>query len=143
MDDRMRLFSKINIRDSNECWPWKASLSKGYANFWYKSRMRKGHIIVYEMTKGKIKEGNVIRHKCHNKKCCNPNHLVQGTVKQNCEDSKKAGHYKCNKKISVFTVKMIRLMCKYMSRSECARRMGFNVSTISRCCNRGNHDDVE
>lgn len=41
---------------------------------------------IYEECFGPIKEGNVIRHKCDNPECINPEHLEQGTPRENSLD---------------------------------------------------------
>lgn len=41
---------------------------------------------VYEMSIGDIPEGNVIRNKCDNPHCINPNHLETGTQLENISD---------------------------------------------------------
>jgi HNH endonuclease len=41
---------------------------------------------IYEECFGPIKEGNVIRHKCDNPECINPEHLEQGTPHENSLD---------------------------------------------------------
>lgn len=51
----------------------------------YKQTVRL-HRKVFELTKGEIEAGNVVLHTCDNPKCINPDHLVQGTQKQNIED---------------------------------------------------------
>jgi hypothetical protein len=38
------------------------------------------------MSHGPIPEGMVVRHKCDNRKCCNPAHLELGTQAKNVQD---------------------------------------------------------
>lgn len=49
------------------------------------------HRKVYELTKGKIFPGNVVLHKCDNPKCINPDHLIQGSQKENVHDMVRKG----------------------------------------------------
>jgi hypothetical protein len=51
------------------------------------------HRHVYETVKGPIPKGMVIRHLCHNRACCNPDHLRRGTNKQNNQDTIKDGRH--------------------------------------------------
>jgi hypothetical protein len=44
------------------------------------------HRVVYEEKNGKIPEGMIIRHKCDNPSCINPDHLEVGTHKDNVTD---------------------------------------------------------
>ena len=46
---------------------------------------------VYELYKGKIPKGQVVRHLCHNKACINPEHLDIGTQKENVHDNYEVG----------------------------------------------------
>lgn len=44
------------------------------------------HRLVYEECFGEIPEGMMIRHKCDNRSCINPEHLEIGTCKDNVDD---------------------------------------------------------
>lgn len=44
----------------------------------------KVHRVVYELATGE--KPNIVRHRCDNPKCLNPNHLVNGTVQDNVRD---------------------------------------------------------
>jgi len=45
----------------------------------------------YQINKGEIPDGLVVRHKCHNPSCINPEHLELGTQKDNVYDMINAG----------------------------------------------------
>ena len=84
-----RNFKRI---DKSECWEWKGSIhSRGYGKFRYSDKTYKAHRVSYELYVGNIEEGLMICHKCHNKKCVNPNHLYAGTAQDNANDNKKDG----------------------------------------------------
>lgn len=77
------------------CWPWVAGKnSDGYGNFTHK-----GHTInaprvswVLYWNKGVFPKREVeTRHSCHNRACCNPNHLSKGSHLENMEDRSLAG----------------------------------------------------
>ena len=44
---------------------------------------------IYEVCFCEIPEGKILRHKCDNPKCINPEHIEVGTVKDNQQDMKK------------------------------------------------------
>ncbi|AXF41482.1 hypothetical protein SHAb15599_00126 [Acinetobacter phage SH-Ab 15599] len=77
------------VIDSNGCWIWNKSFSSnGYGQLTVDKRYWLAHRYSYTMSKGEIPADNVVRHKCHNKKCCNPEHLEVGTQAENWQDSK-------------------------------------------------------
>ena len=49
------------------------------------------HRHVYRKFKGNIPEGKVVRHKCDNRLCCNPDHLEIGTHADNARDRVERG----------------------------------------------------
>lgn len=51
------------------------------------------HRAAYELFVGPISEGLLIRHKCDNPPCCNPDHLEPGTAKDNAQDAVERGQH--------------------------------------------------
>lgn len=84
---------KINSKTTNNgCVEWTGCTdAKGYGVLGVNKKNIKAHRISYEMTNGKIPDGLVIRHKCDNKKCINPNHLETGTNSENINDRELRG----------------------------------------------------
>jgi hypothetical protein len=73
--------AKVNKTDT--CWEWTGCLdNEGYGRFGQTLTHRKA----YQLWKGEIPKGNVIRHLCNNRKCVNPEHLASGTQKDNVAD---------------------------------------------------------
>lgn len=86
-----RFWANVDRRGSEECWPWKASLTcNGYGNFWDGKRMRHASQLAYELTKGPHK-GLDVMHSCDNRPCCNPAHLSLGTRSDNMRDARLRG----------------------------------------------------
>lgn len=71
----------------DECWPWLGTVDeRGYGRVHYKASKIKAHRVSFEMVNGHIQDGNIICHKCDNPNCVNPNHLFEGTSKDNAQD---------------------------------------------------------
>lgn len=91
-----KILKKISYE--GDCWVWTGCRNTdGYPKI---GRKRddgsfdfnvKGHRYVYEQTKGKIPEGMVVRHKCDNILCLNPEHLDIGTPMDNMRDRVERG----------------------------------------------------
>jgi hypothetical protein len=74
------------------CWLWQGSIdTQGYGQLTVAQKPLQAHRLAYTLFKGDIPAGSVIRHSCHNRQCVNPQHLCQGTQKDNIQDSVKAG----------------------------------------------------
>ena len=59
----------------------------GYCRISIGYKMIRIHRFIYEEKFGKVKKGNVVRHTCDNRKCINPDHLIEGTQKDNMQDA--------------------------------------------------------
>ena len=85
-----RFWSKVNVGEPDECWEWqeKSRHEHGYGVFrpTKDSGTVKAHRFAWSVTNGEIPSGQVLRHKCDNPPCCNPNHLVIGTQADNVAD---------------------------------------------------------
>ena len=78
------------------CWEWIGMRSNGYGRFRINNPRRKelAHRMAWILTYGSIPDGMVIRHKCDNTGCCNPDHLEIGTQSDNMKDMWERGrHY--------------------------------------------------
>jgi hypothetical protein len=89
------LWSKVDIREPYECWPWKGFLNKhGYGRTWIKDKGYYAHRVIYDLEyPGQITlqapengEYGLVLHTCDNPPCCNPRHLYIGDAKQNSHD---------------------------------------------------------
>lgn len=90
-------FMRKIIFAKNGCWEYTGRLDpNGYGQFYVPVRSGKtktmfAHRVAYALFVGKLKKGMFICHKCNNPCCCNPDHLYQGTPKDNVKDMIKAG----------------------------------------------------
>lgn len=78
-------WSKVQRGSVDECWPWTAGLNTGYGCFSIDSESFGSHRIAKFLVTG-INPSDCVLHKCDNRKCCNPNHLFDGTLQDNVVD---------------------------------------------------------
>lgn len=88
--DIKRFMNKVAILES--CWIWTSTRQvRGYGKMWLNGKQQSAHRISYKIFNGEINEGMVIMHSCDNTSCVNPEHLTQGTTKENSIDREKKG----------------------------------------------------
>lgn len=132
--------SKIedNVRVTPKgCWIWKGAVSSsGYGNIEEDGKQYTTHKYAWLCTHGAIPKGKVLRHKCHNKLCCNPAHLELGSVKDNYHDSEDA-HAKADaKRRSTWYVDGI----KYDTAKQAVEKTGISMNSIIKFTKNGKFD---
>jgi hypothetical protein len=91
--DYLKTRLDYDIDNKTGCWnitSHRVHKSTGYTDIDIKGKRYRVHRAVYISINGEIPEGKIIRHKCHNKRCMNPNHLLIGTKKDNTQDMLRA-----------------------------------------------------
>ena len=87
-----RFFQKVNKSGSEaypDCWIWRGGrTSKDYGSFkYYQDRSAIGsHVSSYLFHIGEVPKGMLVRHRCDNPPCVNPEHLLLGTNSDNMKD---------------------------------------------------------
>lgn len=83
-----RFWSKVIIQPG--CWKWFGAKKDGGYGVLGKGRRNEGLIRATHVSwiyhNGPITEGLIIRQSCDNPECCNPQHLLLGTYKDNMQD---------------------------------------------------------
>lgn len=80
-----KFLTKVNKTDT--CWLWTGRLDGGgYGRFSIDGIWNKAHRVSYQLFKGGIPDGLVVRHLCNVRACVNPDHLETGTQKDNVAD---------------------------------------------------------
>ena len=100
------IWSKVDKRGPDECWPWKGWKSGGkrnkspYGRIEIDDKSYYAHRIIYWLSfSGEIElnapkdssESRFVLHKCDNPICCNPNHLFLGNHQDNMIDKVQKG----------------------------------------------------
>jgi hypothetical protein len=88
-DEKAKEYIKHNSYvDKNGCWIWSGSVDiggYGKAN-WNGNHNIKAHRLSYSAFNRQIQKNNIIMHRCDNRLCVNPNHLIQGSYRDNIID---------------------------------------------------------
>lgn len=111
------------VTDSG-CWEWNGSRThpdnprRSYGRLTVSRKAIPAHRVAYETWVGEIPEGHVVRHKCDNPPCINPEHLETGTHQQNAVDREKrsnprrlTGEKNPGSKLTLSEVEDIRWIC--------------------------------
>lgn len=87
-------WSRVERKTENDCWLWtRGKNSSGYGTFIMGGVSGLAHRWAYLFTNGEIPNGMVVRHTCDNRLCCNPFHLIIGTVADNNADCVRRGRH--------------------------------------------------
>lgn len=81
-----RLWPRIDRRGPDECWEWTGRRAKfGYGKLMFKQKDYSAHVAMFIVANGY--RPPVVRHACDNPPCCNPAHLLPGTILDNNRDT--------------------------------------------------------
>ena len=83
-------WSFVKITDINECWLWTGAVRNGYGKIKLRQKQISAHRLSFFLKNSNADNNVVVRHKCNNKLCCNPNHLITGTIQENKRDTRNA-----------------------------------------------------
>ena len=126
LEDRLRLRGWDETAEG--CWEFRGAKSpSGYGSMHFQYRTQAAHRWAYMAWVGPIPEGHVVRHKCDNPPCINPDHLETGTHADNSRDMRERGRNNHVRKLNSTDVVDIRwLHCLGARQVDIAR--AFNVS---------------
>jgi hypothetical protein len=143
-----RFLSKATLDDNTGCLVWRlADHTDGYGRF-YRSL---AHRVSYSLFVSKIPDGLCVLHKCDNRKCVNPDHLMIGTQADNMQDMMRKGRgnglslpgeKSPNAKLTTENVKSIRHLyfAERRSRRELAKFFSISINCISSVVNKRTWD---
>ncbi len=121
------------VKKSDGCWEWQGYRhDDNYGIIRRDGKFAIAHRVAYELTKGSIPPGLIVRHRCDNPPCCNPDHLILGTTLDNALDAQERGRLRKWSGITAEDVRHIRKM--YASgektRKELIKMYGFTASCL-------------
>lgn len=125
-------WDRVDKKNDNECWNWLGKVGTyGYGYLKQKHKVYQAHRMAYFLYYG-ILTSDVVMHKCDNRLCCNPHHLIQGTAGDNVHDCMEKGRFIRRKsKISEEQVCMIfQLTYDGLSQTQIGNRLKLPESTI-------------
>lgn len=157
-----RFWERVDKKE-NECWEWKGGRTHDNYGLFEAGTAKKrntymAHRFSYELHVESIPEGMIVRHKCDNPPCVNPQHLQLGTHLDNARDkiargrtTKKMvvrGEDNGQSKLTEQTVKQILAISneKFITSTELAEMFGTSPRNIRRILKGGDtwkHVDVE
>lgn len=84
-DEIAAYLSEKSVATDSGCVEWTAAISMdGYGKAWFDKGQVPAHRLAYSTFVGPLVPGLVIDHLCRNRKCINPDHLEQVTLRENC-----------------------------------------------------------
>lgn len=132
-----RIWSLVDAKGPDDCWPWIETAEEGtYGRLSVGGVVVAAHRVAYELSHGPIPAGQVVRHTCDNRPCCNPAHLVVGSQLDNMRDAVERGRLrrgsqKWNAKLDEAKVREIhRLRAAGMLQADIAARFGVHATTV-------------
>lgn len=134
-----RLWSRVDRRTDDECWPWLGAPDKnGYGRIKDEhKRSKRAHRVAYELEFGSVPSRSMVCHSCDNPPCCNPAHLFLGSATDNNRDRASKGR-SCNgerhhrAKLNASQVREIRnsFSREHISLSQLGRDYGVSAANI-------------
>ena len=128
------------------CWLWTGAIDKdGYGHIAVYSKKVKAHRLSVKLS-GRDIAGKVVRHRCDNPGCVNPDHLLTGTQADNVRDMydrKRNGHISGEKHhrakltdVDVADIRSVAVMGVGGNIKSLAKRYGVNDNTIRALVNK-------
>ncbi len=105
--EEVRVAFWVRVEKTSNCWKWiGATQPDGYGSVTFHGQRWPAHKFAFFLTHGKVTKGLFILHKCDNKGCVNPDHLYEGTTKDNARDASQRGRLNPHRGESCSTSKL-------------------------------------
>lgn len=124
------------VTDSG-CWEWGGRRDQyGYGIVKHLGSHQRTHRLVFEDRVAIIPEGYVVRHKCDNPPCMNPDHLETGTQAENIQDAVDRQRSGAPRKLTWEQVTYVReQVASGRSQSSLERELGLGGGIVCRIVN--------
>lgn len=93
LEHLIKFLSNIDIRAEEDCWEF-GGYCNPYGQLYVCRNLHRAHVLMYDLWYGlpenyggRTRGCLVVRHKCDNPPCCNPEHLEIGTIAENISDA--------------------------------------------------------
>lgn len=126
---KAKLLSGVVITEAG-CWEWTRSGDGRYGHIYLLGQKFKTHVAAALLWYGIRLRTRVLCHQCDNSKCCNPDHLRPGSLKQNRQEASERGRAVGMTKRAVARVR--NLITRGHTDAEIARRVGCHNTTVGR-----------
>lgn len=94
MNTDTEIIFEQKIVELGPCHEWPSRNGAGYGQIQSRGRHWYAHRVVWEMARGPIPDGMVVRHRCDNPPCVRLDHLLLGTNADNTRDMMERGRGK-------------------------------------------------
>ena len=133
-NDKQYILDRIRLDEKTGCWVWQKSLrpQTGYGQVG--GYPHTAHRLSYMLWKGEIGD-LLVRHQCHNKVCCNPDHLLLGDGVDNWYDSEEAHRTAAEKMRGIPAQNRIAVVVNgvtYVSKVEAMKELGVGHRTLAK-----------
>lgn len=131
INDEDVFWSRVNKTTDSGCWEWTEGLStSGYGVYCLNNNRRQAHRVSWFYTYG-VWPSKFVCHTCDNRKCVRPDHLFEGSQKDNMEDAAKKGRI-CKKFTKDTVLNILNMKRKGMSTIDVVTIVGCSQSFVNK-----------
>jgi hypothetical protein len=134
-DTTSRFWSKVDRSGGpNACWPWLAGINeKGYGRFRMDGKLHRANRVAFFLTHGHWPQ--TARHTCDNPPCCNPAHIIDGTVQNNNHDAFHRNRDNRRRYSRDVVAEVLERVARGQTQRHVAAVVGVSKSTVNDICN--------
>lgn len=132
--DKAYILDRIKVNEQTGCWEWQKSIRQETGYGQVGGYPHTAHRLSYMLWKGDVSD-LLVRHQCHNKVCCNPDHLLLGTELDNYHDSIEVHREATIKRRGIPAQNRIAVVVNgvsYASKVEAMKELGVGHRTLAK-----------